>query len=1148
MSCVELEPLIACRSSLDSAARSLLDHHLAACEVCRAIAEPDIASLPSVDPASYALGLEVARGGMGRILAARDLRVGRPVAVKELLGNSRELAARFEREARVTARLQHPGIVPIYEIGRWPDGTPFYTMRMVDGRTLREAIDAAPTLAARLALLPAIVAAGEAVAFAHSQRIIHRDLTPSNVLVGAYGETVVIDWGLAKDLSAAEELPSDDASTVNSELTHVGAVIGTAAYMPPEQAKAHPVDERADVYALGAILYHLLAGRPPYTGDNVLAAVKTMAPLPIQIVMPNAPSDLVSMVAKAMARDAERRYPTARELTDELKRFLTGRMVEAHEYTRAERMQRFVARNRAPLTVTVLAAVLLVTSSAIAVRRIVRSNAQAKTTVLELLQEKGRTELLAGNTQRALAYLDAAYQGRKDDPALQFLLASALRDLSAVDGDFDCGSGIRDLAFSPDGLAIVAACHERVRMWSVNEHAHIADLEGPAGGFDSVLFSHDGTLLATWGDEGNVRIWTRSGRLLRTLHHADDRVNKAPFTADDSQIITSGNDGWARVWDVRTGQLVRAIQGSTALLHNLYGLPNHDGTRLFTVTMNGTAAGWDLTTGKQLRVFDHGGFIVGGDVSPTAPRAATCGIDGTVKLWDTSDASAGLVDQLAGPTNIAWKCSFSADGNRLLVASQDGRAYVWDVRTGAAVQTVDHGSPLWTAYWAPDGARFSTVSFDGRAKIWDTTTGGLLASHELRGGSDVAFSPDGQRLLAARGDGRLRLWRASEGPLRATFNIRSQDTVAMTSDASLIAMRSGFDVVVVNPATGRAISDARFQLPLAMSDSMLIAVAATGGVVRMDLATGAVTRLPIGTPKAFVISGSHWVAWNGEGEPIGLSRDGQLVITQDGRRIRVWTSDGRLVDELDNAIGPAMLDPTGTYLTTVLADHSVQTWNLVDDRRTAFVGDQLQQAQVDPSGNIIAGIDKDGDAALVLDARDGRVLAHWPIAHDRPEVGQFHATPPQGFATWSLDGKTIVTRSSRIALWNAATELPSNARQLVRENLPWRVDGSRLVLALTELRGAITRSGVPVARARVTLEFRKPPDLGAEPLTWAKTRALRHVVELQTDVDGHFVRSNLEPGHYTLTVDDTYRSEILITVEDDDLTIDLDDAPRSRSP
>src|SRR5439155_15620664 len=132
---------------------------------------------PRVDPANYAFGVEVGRGGMGRVLAARDLRVGRPVAVKVLRGRSRELAARFEREARVTARLQHPGIVPIYEIGRWPDDTPFYSMRMVEGQTLRAKIDRAQNLTSRLTLLLSpLIAACEAVAFAHGQGVIHRDL------------------------------------------------------------------------------------------------------------------------------------------------------------------------------------------------------------------------------------------------------------------------------------------------------------------------------------------------------------------------------------------------------------------------------------------------------------------------------------------------------------------------------------------------------------------------------------------------------------------------------------------------------------------------------------------------------------------------------------------------------------------------------------------------------------------------------------------------------------------------------------------------------------------------------------------------------------------------------------------------------------
>jgi serine/threonine protein kinase len=330
--CARFEMLLAAREegTLGGAAGALLEVHLRDCADCQAVAatvspiddKREASSLPPVSTAAYALGREVARGGMGRILEALDVRIGRPVAVKELLGKAPAFAARFEREARVTARLQHPGIVPIYEIGKWPDGTPFYTMRMIEGRTLREAMrDKA--LVERLALLPSIIAAVDAIAFAHGKRIIHRDLTPNNVLVGEYGETVVIDWGLAKDLSVAGE-PDDEPAvgpyreqrSASGNLTTIGAVIGTAAYMPPEQASGAVVDERADVYALGAILYHLLAGEPPYRAsksDEVVRQVQAGPPSAVAEVAVAAPRDLVSIVDKAMARDPTARYPTARE-------------------------------------------------------------------------------------------------------------------------------------------------------------------------------------------------------------------------------------------------------------------------------------------------------------------------------------------------------------------------------------------------------------------------------------------------------------------------------------------------------------------------------------------------------------------------------------------------------------------------------------------------------------------------------------------------------------------------------------------------------------------------------------------------------------------------------------------------------------------
>src|SRR4051812_35987995 len=157
---------------------------------------PSCASgLPLVDPAVYRIEGEYARGGLGRVLLAHDTRLGRAVALKEILSPSPASVARFVREARITARLQHPAIVPVYESGRWPSGEPFYAMRLVRGPSLAEVVARTHALAERLALVPNLVAVADAVAYAHGQRVIHRDLKPGNVLVGAFGETVVIDWG-----------------------------------------------------------------------------------------------------------------------------------------------------------------------------------------------------------------------------------------------------------------------------------------------------------------------------------------------------------------------------------------------------------------------------------------------------------------------------------------------------------------------------------------------------------------------------------------------------------------------------------------------------------------------------------------------------------------------------------------------------------------------------------------------------------------------------------------------------------------------------------------------------------------------------------------------------------------------------------------
>jgi tetratricopeptide (TPR) repeat protein len=396
----------------------------------------DVSALPLVERDNYAVEGEFARGGMGRILSARDRRLGRAVALKELQVTAATEAARFVREALVTARLQHPAIVPIYEAGRWPDGVPFYAMKMVSGRSLDALIRAAGGLPERLALLPHLLAVAEAVAYAHSQRVIHRDLKPANVLVGAFGETILVDWGLAKDLSQpSSAVEAHDATRPRAaggrEETVVGSVLGTPAYMPPEQARGLPVDERADVYALGAMLYYLLVGVPPHAGttvQDVLAAAATQPPEPVEAREPAAPGDLVAVVTKAMDPDPAGRYATAGALAADLRRFQTGKLVSAYHYSPGELLRRWVRQHRAALAVAAVSGLALAVAIVVGFVAVER---QAR--IAEAERDRARLEAAKATQVNAflremLASADPRTEGRQVTVASLLDRASARLD------------------------------------------------------------------------------------------------------------------------------------------------------------------------------------------------------------------------------------------------------------------------------------------------------------------------------------------------------------------------------------------------------------------------------------------------------------------------------------------------------------------------------------------------------------------------------------------------------------------------------------------------------------------------------------------------------------------------------------------------
>ncbi len=333
----------------------------------------------------YDIGSVVARGGMGEILGAREAATERTVAMKVMLDDATEEdISRFIAEARVTARLEHPNIVPVHELGVDENGQPFYTMKMVRGTTLRKVIEmlaAGDADSARKFSLPALLTVFQkvcdAVAFAHSKGVIHRDLKPENVMLGDYGEVLVMDWGLAKDVrNAGYGMPNGEAgartgSKSHGEETMAGTILGTPQYMSPEQARGEvgALDERSDIYNLGAILYHILALRTPVTGGSAMEVVgrvgrgevEPLAPgeFKIQSSRFSIPQSLAAVVRKAMAFERDGRYPSVADLQRDIAAYQGGFATSAEDAGAWKQFTLFLRRHRA-LSSSVAASLLLV--------------------------------------------------------------------------------------------------------------------------------------------------------------------------------------------------------------------------------------------------------------------------------------------------------------------------------------------------------------------------------------------------------------------------------------------------------------------------------------------------------------------------------------------------------------------------------------------------------------------------------------------------------------------------------------------------------------------------------------------------------------------------------------------------------------------
>ncbi len=953
---------------------------------------------PERDHVRFEVEREHARGGLGRVLEARDKDLQRTVAIKEMIKQDPVSQARFQREAELTARLQHPGIVPIYERSAWPGGEPFYVMKMVSGRSLSEAIKASATLGERLALIAHVIDVAETIAYAHAEGVVHRDLKPSNVIIGTYGETVVIDWGIAKDLWAEDS--DDDPGVVrmtvasDDDLTVAGSVIGTPAYMPPEQARGETVDGRADVYAIGAMLYHVVAGVAPFDGDSgtdVLGQVVSEDPAPLDQVVPDVAPDLCAIVAKAMARDARDRYPSARELAVDLERFRDGQLVGAREYGWIERAAWWARRHRG-LTASIATAVLLgivlggvwivrerrLREAATAARDDAeRARLATRRQSLALLEAQGQVELQAGRSFRAAVLLAEAYGQGQDSFAVRLGLGEAMRDVDRLEHTLRGHTGrVRCLAVSPDGRYVAtgteaAAAH----IFDMRTGGRLHVLEGHRPSVFSVAFSPDSQRLVTTGDDGHVIMWrVDDGSMIYDLDLDDGAAMEAAFSPDGALLATVTTGGTLRLWDAATGAPNRVLARDRGSLLAVAFSP--DGRSVATAG-DGTAHVWDVERGAvRAELVGHLGPVWSIAYDPTGTAIATAGADHLARVWDAATGAPRAV--LRGHTGVVYSAAFSPDGERIVTASHDQSVRVWGAADGGVRDVLrGHEVTVIAAAFSPDGQRIVTGSWDQTARVWRAEVGegtGPLAGHR----EEVLiaeFSRDGEQLVTWSADNVAQLWESDSLVRRWRVDaLAAPMAVAFTADGARIAAGQflGSRARLVDARTG----EIALELPGHVDrvygvdvspDGRTLVTASHDGTARLwDMATGA----PIGEP---VRRERGWSSalFSPDGRFVAMAaRGARRIELRDAQRLELVRSIG----DHSTGVNAVAFSRDGRRLVTGgVGDHLVKVWDVdTGALKMTLAGhtDMVLWVSFGPDDRIIAtaGVDQ---KAMFWDAETG---------------------------------------------------------------------------------------------------------------------------------------------------------------------------------